>query len=553
MLNEVKEDISPLNTTLTSFSPGQAITSSGHEDDEKASQETTTYTIAAKHILKLSGPYTLAIFVGMASEVATIKMLSTLGKENLAASGLINAVQTFYVNPIKRILYPLTIFAGEEKAESSSIKPNVGKIFRQGLVLASVLSIPVIAVTVFSGPILVSIGQEEELAYLVQDTYRGRAIGVLFDMGLTAVQNVALGLSETTPVIASTIFTAALNLGLSYGFGLGAGYGITGFGYALALSSMLNFVGFMLFLKLNKNFVAYKLFSCERMAEWFQLNKAIKAGLKNWLQTMADAAGLAIPAIYIGWLGQDSLSAQQIVISYFYMFSMPYNAVSQALLGFISETNKKMNPDKIMRYSKVTLALCLSTSALGLIIFSSASERLASFFIDIKDPKNNHMLALIEPLFIVHGVELLVDCLKVVFSGLLWGLQDMNYPPLASLVTTAICVSLGYALGFPAALGVAGIYIARDIGVTLNAALLAKRFANKIAEMQVTKPDTQVTNETKNNLPEENNTRSCWSRFFSRSTLTEEKKPMLPLSERKSDEETSSVNTGWCANRCVIC
>ncbi len=533
MLKEVKETMSPVNTTFTS-SPEQVITSYTHETDEKSSQEVITYCGATKHILKLAGPYTLAIFIEMASEVATVKMLSTLGKENLAASGLINAVQTLYVNPIARILYPLTVFAGEEKVESSPVKPGVGKIFRQGLVLAGLLSIPVIAVTIFSGPILVLVGQEEKLAYLVQDTYRGRAIGVFFDMGLTAAQNVVLGLSETIPVIISTISTIALNVGLSYGFGLGAGYGMTGFGYGLALSSILNFIGFMLFLKISKSFTAYQLFSREHKAEWIQLGKNIKAGLKNWLQTMADATGLAIPAIYIGWLGQDSLDAQQVVISYFYMFSMPYNAVSQTLLGFISETNKGMKPDKIMRYGKATLALCLSISALGLIIFSTVSKGLASFFIDINDSKNDHILALARVLFIVHGFELLVDCLKTIFSGLLWGLQDMNYPPLASLVTTAVCVSLGYVLGFPAALGVAGIYIARDIGLMLNAALLGKRFVNKITEMQMVKLNVPI-------VAEENKT--WWSTikrysFFppccSGSALEEERKPILVSSERES-------------------
>ena len=88
-------------------------------------------------------------------------------------------------------------------------------------------------------------------------------------------------------------------------------------------------------------------------------------------------------------------------------------------------------------------------------------------------------------LLVLAGLFQLSDGMQSVGAGILRGLTDVKKPVLYAFVTY-ICINipLGYILAFPCGIGVAGVWVAFIISLTLAAVLYHRRCAFKIKQLE---------------------------------------------------------------------
>lgn len=427
-----------------------------------------------KVVIELTLPYAFALFLAIGGDFLVSAILSQVDKDRLAASALVGAVSSLLLVPLSSMLTSVCMLTGDEKSKPDPV--NVGKLYRQGLFFSLILSIPLVALTGFAvEPALVGLNQPRDLSHIAQNFFHGRALGFPFTMLSEVNQQLALGVLKPRLPAAIVISNTALTAGLGYVLTLGK-FGITplnelGLGYAMSIAAFINFIASTIYLKFSKDFRAYNLFSfqCKDYRGFCEL---IKYGAPVGAQTFVEIASLAIPSLFIGWLSRSSLVAQQTVIPYYGLLLSPYLATSRVIVGLIGETNRQNQPYNVARYTNAAIVFGWLVALTGLMLFSSAPKPLASFFINVNDPANSETMSLAKSLFIVHGCELIVDSTRNILTGALRGLKDPYSPSLVTLLTTSLCIGLGYALGFPANLGVVGIYIGRDLGLFAGAVIL---------------------------------------------------------------------------------
>lgn len=505
------EDSHEPATTQDSTEPLRSFQHPVHSDDDVTETEDAAninqnpgYKFVTKHILKLSTPYIFGFFVSIFSETLGAKSLATLELDALAASGLVFTTQSLIVYPLGAILSAVPILAGANQGNHNF--EQVGEVYRSALLYAGLISLPIMAITSFTKPILIFIGQTENVAELTQEFFRGQAIGMPFILGLIVNQQICIGVSKTllgavSFPINTILMTGLMNMLMLGNFGFPQ-LGMRGYGYAVGISAALTFLMTSLYLKYGKTFIAFQLFSCK--VNLSKLKELLKLGAPITLQIILENAGLGIPMIFVGWLGTNSLIAQQIVVPFFTIFSQFYLPVTTVIIGTISKLDAEKQFNTIHIYANTATVLSLTMASVGLIIFCTASMPLISFLLDPNDPQNSEIMTLAKTLFIVHGAELIVDCTKTLATSLLRGLKNTTHASLTSGVITTFSIGLGYLLGFPATLGVTGIYLARDIGLTVAAFMLYKRFHHEIQSRFISQNISVEERASSNILNEQN-------------------------------------------------
>lgn len=432
-------------------------------------------------MLKLAVPFAASLFVSIAGDALVIKILAELSPSEFAASGLIMSSQSLLMSPLFSFISIVSTYAGDAKGDSD--KTNVGRIFRQGLFLAVILSIPAIIIASCMEYILVGFNESKQHAKIAGDFFYARILGIPSTLALAVNQLIAIGISDPYIPALSTFSSTIVSTILGYGLVLGKfgtePLGVKGWAYALNIAMTFDLIASTLYYRLSQKFKPFQFFARDYRSFIPSLD-LIKKGIPLALQSWVDIAALSVPLLFVGWRGENSLIAQQTVMLYYSIFSTSIAAISQVIIGRIAEAQKRNFVNEIKHYARSAFVLSFGIAVAGLILFYSAPKSLSSLLINVNDPKYNEAVSLATSLFIIHGVGLVLDALRTVATGLLRAVKITGFPLISSLVTAAVAISLGYALGIKNDMGANGIYISRDIALTISAIMLCTKWLKMI-------------------------------------------------------------------------
>jgi len=173
-------------------------------------------------VLELAVPYSLAQLLRLIGDSATVYIMAVAGEDELAGTGLIDSVQYVFFNTALISLVSVAISVGKEKGKGNHTQ--VGLVFRQGLILGGLISLPFLGVSPFAEPLLVATGQPQRVARIAQDYCVSKSYGIPFIAGLTVNQQILLGISEPLATLAATVSVvsnALVSTALGYAFTLG--------------------------------------------------------------------------------------------------------------------------------------------------------------------------------------------------------------------------------------------------------------------------------------------------------------------------------------------
>lgn len=485
---------------------------------------TPGFAATTKAIIKIAAPFAAARLFQVVGDFTGAMMLSKVNQETLAASALISTTQKAVISTSLASLYSTGILIGRQHGvqDTSSVSGTIRGSIVQGILFA----VPSTLLLCFSAPILTAMGQEKNIANIVQSYFRGYAYGIPATYWLGTMQQFSLGISKS--LLASSLIAINTTLTLSFGYIFVFGkfgspkMGAQGLGLASSTSAWITFLGGLLYFRARRQFSSYGLFKIAGRGTFSQLKQLLRLGIPIGLQVGSECIALTFDTVMVGWLGQDDLTASQVTLQYLSFFVLPVFGLSQASGVLVGQAASAKNFAYTHRIGGVSNLLGVGISTVALVTFSVMPKLLLSPFIDINDPNNAQIISTAQILFIINGVGQLADTTRNVNAGLLRGFKDMSFSMFMGITSMiAIGLPLAYLFGFPLDLGAMGIFAGRSLGIYVGASVMLGRWLLKSRKQSTVTIEEieEDTPNTENSLPQQNSEgilSRCWSTLFGR-------------------------------------
>src|SRR5574343_9352 len=195
---------------------------------------------------------TLSNFVG-------IIILSKLGTDYLAASGIISTYQTLILNVSMSLFYSTSVLVAQ--FYGANMINNTYYVLKKSLIISSYVSVPVILLFWYSNNIFKPFILNDEILLII-DTYFKIYIYSIFPcMWLTVLQQYAYGILKQSILIAVNLFGLILTIILGYLFVYGnehifiSSLKIFGLGLAYVIQMWLRLLTFIVILYKHNKFI----------------------------------------------------------------------------------------------------------------------------------------------------------------------------------------------------------------------------------------------------------------------------------------------------------
>lgn len=278
---------------------------------------TSTFRDHLRGTFKLAAPLALAQVVQMAMGFVDVVMIGRLGPEAMAAG--VVATSLFFTLMLVCMGVVMAVSPMVAHAVGAGNPTEVGRSVRQGLWLAALLAVPLMAVLGQAESLLVLAGQDPETAALAGAYVSAALWGTLPSLLYTALRGFAEGIGRPRPILFVTLLAAGLN-----GFGnwvlmygnLGApALGLVGTGWSSALVMWALFGGLLAVTRVHPVFRRYPVFDEIRRPDPRAIGRLFRLGWPIGV-TFGLEGGLFLAAtLLVGWVGTDALAAHQIALN----------------------------------------------------------------------------------------------------------------------------------------------------------------------------------------------------------------------------------------------
>ena len=426
-------------------------------------------------ILDESWPFVFSRFFAMGANFATVAILSHRNNTYLDVAPLITSGQLITASSAVGVLYSVAIATGKNKGQGKI--SEIGGVLHSGLLLATVLSAPVILITSFAQPIYVVLGQKQELASLAQDYFRAFAPGVPAFLGMNAWQQSFIGNGAPKIVLLTTMQMTGVLAGLGYLFVHGGAgldpMNVPGMGYAFSISCWTTLGTLALYSLTRKEYRDNGIFS---RTSWKTLKENFKQlvnlGVPIGMQVIAELLTVFTITTFAGIFGEDDLAANAISDQYLTIFVVASFGFSQTAGALISRQRGANNFRNARRIGNAALGIGTLVSTSVALLFSlghaplSRLLKTSDFASKNGDTSNEALNRLLRNLFILNGIGEIFDYTRNIATGGLRGYFYTRVPMLISILSmTFIALGFGGLFGFATDMDLEGVYLGRTIGM----------------------------------------------------------------------------------------
>jgi len=322
------------------------------------------------------------------------------------------------------VLAAQSLGAGDRRAAAD----DVG----QGMIAASMMSVPVMLAVWYLGPALTLARLDAEIVRLVTDYSRPLTLSVLPVLWFTVLRNYVAALSRASMVMVIMAVALLLNLALNYTlvygkFGFPA-LGVVGAGIGTSIVNWAVFGALAAHLLLAPNFKEFRPRLVPRVIDPHVLRDIFRLGLPITGAQLLAGGMFTVAAVMVGMLGPDVLAAQQVVYTVIYVALSASLAVGDAVRVRVAYGIGSGSPTGARRAA-------LIGSGMAAIITAGASgalwlfpEVIVSIFLDTAEAANAGVLLIAVSLSFYAGLFQLVDGVLIVMANALRGLRDTRSP-----------------------------------------------------------------------------------------------------------------------------
>ena len=438
-------------------------------------------------LFSLSAPLAIAQLGMMTMGVVDTMMVARIGVAELAAVAIATSwawSSSSLFQGIVQGMDPLVSQAhGAGDGEAAALA------LQRGLLIATVVSIPLMGLWVMTGPALLWLGQDPAVAELAQSYMLARLPSAIGFNLFVALRQYLAGRTIMRPamwvMLVGNLFNVVLNWGLIFGhFGLPE-LGLQGAGLATGITNV--FLPLALWIW-SRHFGLLE----GAWRRWDRLSfdarglyRYLKLGFPVGLQLALEANAFTVGMIMVGWIGVVELAAHQVVInmaSFTFMLPLGVSIASSVRIGNLIGARRG---DRLQESCRTAFAMGGGVMVLAALIFVVFRNVLPLIYLE-----EFAVVSLAASLLPIAGAFQIADGIQVVGGGLMRG---MGRPKAGAIVNLlgfyVIGLPLAWVLAFPMGLGVVGIWWGLAAGLGGVAIMLyvwvMRTAARPIAELTV--------------------------------------------------------------------
>lgn len=431
--------------------------------------------------LALSIPVILTQVGQMVTQLADTMMVGQYGGEDslpLAAVSFGSSMAFLILIGCIGVALGLTPLVGERFAQGN--KQECKSLLHNALIFYTLLGLLVGVAQYAASPLLYYLGQPVDVVDGAIPYYQMLAYSVPFMLFFFGFKSFLEGVGNTKVVMTITIVTNALNVWFNYlliygHWGLPA-MGAEGAGLATTLSRVASAAMVFGYFLCKKQYADYLKGFTLRALRLDRVRRLLSIGLPIAGQMFLESSAFVGTAVMIGWLGEVSLSANQIAITLGNCAFMVILSIGSAATIRISHCYGQRNKEELRLATHATYHLVLAWCLLASLVFILLRHDIPRLFTD-----NEEVIAITADLMFFVALYQLWDGMQNVSVGILRGLQDVKIiMPIAFVAYWLINLPAGYLLGIPGGMGASGFYLSYSFGLSAAALLMMWRIRRKI-------------------------------------------------------------------------
>ncbi len=438
-------------------------------------------------ILAISLPLMAAYVAEMGMMITDMIIVGRLGSNELAAVGL--SADWFYVLlllgmgvvSIVGVLAAQCYGAGDSKGVADSAE--------QGMIAATIMSVPVMLSVWYLGPVLAFANQDPDVIRLITDYSRPLTWGVLPALWFVVLRNFVTALAKSSAIMAITAAALLLNLALNYTlvfgkFGFPA-LGVTGAGYGTTIVNWLMFLFLAAHVFNSEHFNQYRFAMLPRRINVETLKEIFVLGLPVTVTQMLNGAMFTVAAILVGMISADILAAQMIAYSVIYFALSASVALGDAAKVRVAYGIGTRSTNAARQSAHISFILAGAAVLICSAVLWVFPELLVGAFLDIDDDANAGVLEVALGLSVYAGWFLLFDGVLIVAANAIRGLRDTRTPLWISMAGYwGIGLGIGTWLCFPMGHGASGLWWGLILGPVFAIVLMIWRFNARLEQVE---------------------------------------------------------------------
>lgn len=436
--------------------------------------------------LILTIPIAGGLLAEMGMGVIDHSMAGELGETALAAAGL--GLQLLFTPMLWGMGAISATGAIGAQAHGAEDHAGVSLAMRQGFLMATFLSLPIVGVLLASLSILPMIYDDAELVRQVRGIILWGLPWVPLVYWFTVLRNFVTVMRR--PVIVTICAVAGLpcsflfNYVFMYGnFGAPA-LGAPAVGLSGTLVAILHLVIIVAYVQMVPMLRHYRVFADMLRLDRKTMTELFQVGLPIAVTYLFESGLFFMAALLMGLISTGALAANNAVVNVCAVsFMIPY-ALSQAATVRVGYAIGAKRPAAARMAGYVAIGLGVCWMLLAALTMWTAPSLLTSIYLDLDDPANAEAVGIAATFFTVAAIFQVVDGTQVTTQGALRGLKDTRVPMIiCGLGYWVFGLGSGIPLAFWFGFGGIGLWWGLAIGLAVSASLLFLRWRHMSARL----------------------------------------------------------------------
>lgn len=439
-------------------------------------------------ILGIGLPLTAAYVAEMGMVITDMIIVGRLGSNELAAVGL--AGDWFWVLLLigMGVISIVGVIAAQCLGEGDT--KGVIAAGEQGMIAATITSIPVMLCTWYLGPVLGMANQDPDIVRLITDYSRILTWAVFPALWFVALRHYITALARSQAIGWITVAALAMNVALNYTFVYGKfglpAMGVKGAALGTTIVNWTMFFALVVHVLSSRHFANYRMNIVPRHVNQPLLGEIFRLGTPITITQFLNGAMFTVAAVVVGMISAATLAAQQIVYSVIYLSLSAAGALGDAVRVRVAYGIGRRSVDSSLLSANISFILAGITTLVAALILWIAPRALVGIFLDTADPENARVLEISVALSAYAGMFLLLDGVLMVVANAIRGLRDTRSPLWISMAGYwAVGLGSGVVLCFPMGYGAEGLWWGLVAGVVFSNILMYWRFKRRIADARV--------------------------------------------------------------------
>ena len=438
-------------------------------------------------LIRIGAPLTAAYVAEMGMFITDMIIVGQLGSNELAAVGL--AGDWFWV--LLLIGMGVISIVGVIAAQCLGAGDRQGVVDagEQGMIAATITSIPVMLCVWFLGPVLDFAKQDPAVVELITGYSKVLTLAVLPALWFVVLRHYITALARSAAIGWITVFALGLNVVLNYTlvygkFGFPA-LGVVGAGIGTTAVNWIMFVTLVIYVLRSKHIAGHRPRIIPRTIDRPLLGEIFKLGIPISMTQVLNGAMFTVAAVVVGIIGAATLAAQQIVYSVIYIALSAALALGDAVRVRVAYGIGRRSVDAARQSAHVSITLAGITTLAAALVLWLFPETIVGIYLDTTDPENETVVRLSIVMSVYAGMFLLLDGVLLVIANAIRGLRDTRSPLWISMAGYwVVGLGSGVWLCFPLGYGTEGLWWGLVTGVALSNILMFWRFTARIAHVR---------------------------------------------------------------------